>query len=149
MMGAIAGVLSSRSNAAPAYIYFTSALYPFETRDSIAAGTTALTTGRLWGLETEYIGAISAELVSGTLVNTIVYVDYTTQTENIDASASLVDGTLVATIAYVDYTTQTENINASATLQSGTLVTTINYVESTFNIENITASASLQSGTLI
>jgi len=148
MMGAIAGVLSSRSNAAPAYIYFTSALYPFETRDSIAAGTTALTTGQLWGTLTENIGA-TAQLVSGTLVNTIVYVDYTTQTENIDASASLVDGTLVATIAYVDYIIPTENVSASAALQSGTLVTTINYVESTFNIENITASASLQSGTLI
>ena len=149
MMGAIAGVLSSRSNAAPAYIYFTSALYPFAVRDEIAAGTTALTTGRLWGLETENIGAISAELVSGTLETTINYVSSTFNIENIDASASLVDGTLVATIAYVPYTMQTENIDASATLQSGTLVTTINYVYSTFNIENITASASLQSGTLI
>jgi hypothetical protein len=148
MMGAIAGVLSSRSNAAPAYIYFTSALYPFAVRDEIAAGNTELTTGRLWGLETENIGA-SATLQSGTLVATIVYVPYTMQIENIDASASLVDGTLVATIAYVPYTMQTENIDASATLQSGTLVTTINYVYSTFNIENITASASLQSGTLI
>jgi len=148
MMGAIAGVLSSRSNAAPAYIYFTSALYPFAVRDEIAAGTTVLTTGRLWGLATENIGA-TAQLVSGTLETTINYVSSTFNIENIDASASLVDGTLVATIAYVPYTMQTENISASATLQSGTLVTTINYVESTFNIENITASASLQSGTLI
>jgi len=121
MMGAIAGVLSSRSVVAPAYIYFTSALYPFAVRDEIAAGNTELTTGRLWGLATE----------------------------NIDASATLMSGTLVATIVYVDYTMETENISASATLQSGTLETTINYVESTFSIENITASASLQSGTLI
>ena len=148
MMGAIAGVLSSRSAVAPAYIYFTSALYPFAVRDEIAAGTTALTTGRLWGLATENIGA-SAQLISGTLVNTIVYVDYTTQIENVTASAELVSGTLVNTIVYIDYTTQTENITASAALESGTLVTTINYVDSTFNIENITASASLQSGTLI
>jgi len=148
MMGAIAGVLSSRSVAAPAYIYFTSALYPFAVRDEIAAGTTALTTGRLWGLETEYIGA-SATLQSGTLVATIAYVPYTMQIENIDASATLQSGTLVTTINYVYSTFNIENITASATLQSGTLVTTINYVESTFNIENITASASLQSGTLI
>jgi hypothetical protein len=148
MMGAIAGVLSSRSVAAPAYIYFTSALYPFAVRDEIVAGTTALTTGRLWGLATENIDA-TASLVSGTLVATIVYVDYTMETENISASATLQSGTLVATIVYVDYTMETENISASATLQSGTLETTINYVESTFSIENITASASLQSGTLI
>jgi len=148
MMGAIAGVLSSRSNVAPAYIYFTSAIYPFAIRDEIAAGNTELTTGRLWGLETENIDA-TASLVSGTLVATIVYVDYTTETENISASATLQSGTLVSTITYVDYTMQTENISANATLQSGTLETTINYVTSTFNIENITASASLQSGTLI
>jgi uncharacterized Zn ribbon protein len=148
MMGAIAGVLSSRSNAAPAYIYFTSALYPFAVRDEIAAGTTALTTGRLWGLATENIGA-SATLQSGTLVATIAYVPYTMQIENIDASVTLQSGTLVTTINYVYSTFNIENITASATLQSGTLVTTINYVESTFNIENITASASLQSGTLI
>jgi hypothetical protein len=148
MMGAIAGVLSSRSAVAPAYIYFTSAIYPFAVRDEIVAGTTELTTGRLWGLATENIGA-SATLESGTLETTINYVDSTFNIENITASVSLQSGTLVATIVYIDYTTETENITASAALESGTLETTINYVDSTFNIENITASASLQSGTLI
>jgi hypothetical protein len=148
MMGAIAGVLSSRSNAAPAYIYFTSALYPFAIRDEIVAGTTALTTGQMWGTLTENIDA-SASLVDGTLETTINYVTSTFNIENIDASASLVDGTLETTINYVSSTFNIENITASAAIQSGTLETTINYVSSTFNIENITASASLQSGTLI
>lgn len=147
-MGAIAGVLSSRSNVAPTYIYFTSAIYPFAIRDEIAAGNTELTTGQMWGTLIENIDA-SASLVSGTLETTINYVSSIFNIENIDASASLVDGTLETTINYVISTFNIENITASAALQSGTLETTINYVTSTFNIENITASASLQSGTLI
>jgi hypothetical protein len=129
--------------------YYTSAIYPFSYLDNIQAVSGRLQNGQMWGLLTEEIGG-SSLLESGELINTIVYVPYTMQIENIDASsARLQSGTLVTIVNPVPYTMQIENIDASSLLNTGTLVVTINYVTSTFSIENISASSGLESGTLI
>jgi hypothetical protein len=129
--------------------YYTSAIYPFSYLDNIQAVSGRLQNGRMWGLLTEEIGG-SSLLESGELINTIVYVPYTMQIENIAASsASLQSGTLVTIVNPVPYTMQIENISGSSLLNTGTLVVTINYVTSTFTIENIGASSGLESGTLI
>jgi hypothetical protein len=129
--------------------YYTSAIYPFSYLDNIRAVSGRLQNGQMWGLLTEEIGG-SSLLESGELINTIVYVPYTMQIENIAASsASLQSGTLVTIVNPVPYTMQIENISGSSLLNTGTLVVTINYVTSTFSIENISASSGLESGTLI
>jgi hypothetical protein len=129
--------------------YYTSAIYPFSYLDNIGAVSGRLQNGQMWGLLTEEIGG-SSLLESGELINTIVYVPYTMQIENIAASsARLQSGTLVTIVNPVPYTMQIENIDASSLLNTGTLVVTINYVTSTFSIENISASSGLESGTLI
>jgi hypothetical protein len=129
--------------------YYTSAIYPFSYLDNIQAVSGRLQNGQMWGLLTEEIGG-SSLLESGELINTIVYVPYTMQIENIAASsARLQSGTLVTIVNPVPYTMQIENISGSSLLNTGTLVVTINYVTSTFSIENISASSGLQSGTLI
>jgi hypothetical protein len=129
--------------------YYTSAIYPFSYLDNIGAVSGRLQNGQMWGLLTEEIGG-SSLLESGELINTIVYVPYTMQIENIAASsARLQSGTLVTIVNPVPYTMQIENISGSSLLNTGTLVVTINYVTSTFSIENISASSGLESGTLI
>jgi hypothetical protein len=129
--------------------YYTSSIYPFSYLDNIRAVSGRLQNGQMWGLLTENIGG-SSLLQAGELINTIVYVPYTMQIENISASsASLQSGTLVTIVNPVPYTMQIENISGSSLLNTGTLVTTINYVTSTFSIENISASSGLESGTLI
>ena len=88
--------------------YYTSSIYPFSYLDNIRAVSGRLQNGVMWGLATEYIGG-SSLLASGTLISTIIYVPYTMQIEDIEASsASLESGTLIVAVNPVTYTMEIE-----------------------------------------
>jgi len=155
MIGAITGVLASRS---PQYEYFTSTLYPFPVDDALSVSAVApqSTGSNLWENPNDDISISHITAISGTLVDTIVYVTYNEPlaTEDLGIQQiSIVSGTLVDTIVYVTYNEPLATEDATVlnpTIQSGTLVTTIQYI--TYNnglIEDATINnPDIISGTL-
>jgi hypothetical protein len=126
MMGAIAGVLSSRSNTAPEYTYFTSALYPYVFSEELTVGLPSLEGGYMFSAIQEEVDITLPTIVSGNLVTTINYVTYQDYPpEEIDITLpTIISGNLEVTINYVtyqDYPPEEVDIGLP-TIVSGTLI---------------------------
>ena len=130
MIGALTGVLASRNTA---HEYFTSALYPFVVDDSIGISSVLPRPSTLWENPNDDV-VFSAGLISGTLVETIVYRTYNEPlaVESVGFGLPVPQlGTLVETIAYKTYNESLAVDNVGFGLPtplSGTLVETISYV---------------------
>lgn len=125
------------------FSYYTSILYPFLFDDTLAVPMPGMNSGALYSiaLDTLGIGSVPA-LLSGTLVGSINFVNYTNQrdvlpdTLAVGAVPTLQSGTLVVTINFLDYLNQRDVLPDTlgvpvATLQSGTLIVTINFIDYT------------------
>ena len=136
--------------------YFTSVLYPFIIEDKFTISSPAImSTGNLYDIQNDNLGISSVNLISATLVNTIIY--KTNEVKPADtlsiSSVTLNSATLVDTIIYktnevkpVD-TLSITNVN----LTSATLVETIVYISNEIKpIDTLSiSSVTLNSGTLI
>ena len=125
MIGAITGVLASRS---PQYEYFTSTLYPFITEDTVSVSLPTQQDGELWYIPDELTAVSIPELLSGTLIPTIVYKVYNEPLAAESATVTvpeLLSGNLVTTIVYVTYNEPLAAESTTVTvpeLLSGTLI---------------------------
>ena len=106
--------------------YVTSALYPFLITDTLAVNPLTYKSGSGYTmpiqLDTFRVSPLSA--IGGTLVETIVYINYTVPDSLTIGPLSAIGGTLVETIVYIPYTNGIiENLQINQlTLQSGSLV---------------------------
>ena len=130
MMGAIAGVLSSRSNTAPEYTYFTSALYPYFYEESLRVGNLTPQTGQLWGIDPEEMN-VGLNAVTGNLQSVISFITYNDGLpEELDVGLNAVSGNLQTTIAFITYNDGLpEELNTVLVAIVGNLQVTINYIE--------------------
>lgn len=148
MIGAITGVLSSRSPNASEF--FTSVVYPFETTDSLSIpNVTFSSPGTIWRAPEDAATILLPTILSGTLVSTLVTYNMVTEPLAVDLPAVL-SGSLVTTL--VTYSMVTEPLDVSLpAIVSGTLATTISYIS--YNngvIENLAPEhPTIISGTLI
>ena len=129
-MGAIAGVLSSRSNAAPEYTYFTSGLYPYFYEESLRVGNLTPQSSQLWGIDPEEM-TVGLNAVTGNLEATIVYLTYNDGLpEELDVGLNAITGNLQTTIAFITYNDGLpEELNTVLVAVAGNLQVTINYIE--------------------
>jgi len=131
MIGAITGVLASRSTA---YEYFTSALYPFVVDDALSVSAVAPQPSELWENPNDDISVSNIMIVVGTLNETIVYKTYNEPLYNDPIGVEtpqVISGNLVETIIYKVYNEPlaTEPIGIQLPdILSGNLVETIVYI---------------------
>ena len=125
----ITGVLASRSSG---YKYFTTTLYPFVVDDEISVSQIVPQTDVLWENPNDDMTISTPIAVSGTLEETIVYINYNDgaiEDVGVQTPAAL-SGTLVETIVFKEYNDgaiEDVGVQTPAAL-SGTLVETIVYI---------------------
>jgi hypothetical protein len=130
MIGAITGVLSSRSVVD--LEYFTTVLYPFAVNDGLSITTPAFSAdGSLWSVPTDTASITNPTILSGSLVSSIVYQTYTFEEDMSLSNPVILSGSLNTTIVYQTYTFEEDMSLSNPVILSGSLNTTIVYINYT------------------
>ena len=108
----------------PVYGYYTSVLYPYLTLDTLGVLGQSVTKGVKWGGPTDTLLVAGQSATGGTLVESIIYVDYTDKDTLSVAGQSATGGTLVVTFNPVTYNNYNLDnlIVAGQSAISGTLI---------------------------
>jgi hypothetical protein len=122
-------ILVTGGNVPSEPTYYTTALYPILTEDSLEVGTLTSQKSTLWGINIENMD-VGFDAVSATLPVVINYINYTDGLpENMNIGFDAVSATLPVVINYINYTDGLpENMDVGFDAVSANMVVVINYI---------------------
>ena len=127
-------------------ITLASALYPIPIVDELDSSATP-NRGFTLNHPMDTLEAV-ADLFSGALTTTVVYLAYSNPAEPFDSAADILAGSLNTVVAYLAYSNPAESLDSFASIESGTLVAIVAYLAYTIPTESLDSSANLVSGAL-